>query len=73
MPGGEADRARTEQSFLVHVEEIREHEYDLAFNTYKETIREVVEYEAPEVIIGRAAILAAKITDGIADLKTLIK
>ena len=68
----EADRTRTDKSFLVPVDEIREHDYDLAFNTYKETIREVVEYEAPEVLIGRAASLAAKITDGINSLQTLI-
>lgn len=68
----EADRTRTDKSFLVPVEEIREHEYDLAFNTYKETIREVVEYEAPEVLISRAATLAAKITNGINSLQSLI-
>ena len=68
----EADRTRTDKSFLVPVDEIREHDYDLAFNTYKETIREVVEYEAPEVLIGRAAALAAKITDGINSLQSLI-
>lgn len=70
---GEADRTRTDKSFLVPVEEIREHEYDLAFNTYKETVREIVEYEAPEILIGRAASLAAKITDGINSLKNLIE
>ena len=68
----EADRTRTDKSFLVPVEEIREHDFDLAFNTYKETIREVVEYEAPEILIGRAATLAEKITDGINSLQTLI-
>lgn len=69
----EADRVRTDKSFLVPVEEIREHDYDLAFNTYKETIREVVEYEAPEVLINRTATLATKITDGINSLSRLIK
>ena len=68
----EAARTRTDKSFLVPVDEIREHDYDLAFNTYKETIREVVEYEAPEVLIARAAALAAKITDGINSLQSLI-
>lgn len=68
----EADRVRTDQSFLVPVAEIREHDYDLAFNTYKETVREVVEYEAPEVLIDRAAALAAKISTGIESLKKLI-
>lgn len=69
---GEADRTRTEQSFLVPVEEIREHDYDLAFNTYKETIREVVEYEAPEVILARVETLNSEIRDGIDNLKQLI-
>ncbi|MGM9799730.1 MAG: N-6 DNA methylase [Muribaculaceae bacterium] len=68
----EADRLRTDKSFLVPVDEIREHDFDLAFNTYKETIREVVEYEAPEVLISRAAALASKISDGINSLQTLI-
>lgn len=70
---GEAVRSRTDKSFLVPVEEIREHDYDLAFNTYKETIREAIEYEAPEVLIGRAAALAARISDSIASLSRLIK
>lgn len=68
----ETDRVRTDKSFFVPVEEIREHDFNLSFNTYKETIREVVEYEAPEVLIGRAAALAAKITDGINSLQSLI-
>lgn len=68
----EADRTRTDKSFLVPVDEIREHDYDLAFNTYKETVREAVEYESPEVLIDRAAALAAKITDGINSLQSLI-
>lgn len=71
--GVESGRARTDQSFLVPVDEIREHDYDLAFNTYKETVREVVEYEAPEVLIDRAADLAAKISRGIDDLRELIR
>lgn len=70
--GGENDRVRTDKSFLVPIEEIREHDYDLAFNTYKETIREIVEYESPEVLISRAVTLAAKITDGINSLQSLI-
>lgn len=69
----EAGRVRTDRSFLVPVDEIREHDYDLAFNTYKEIVREIVEYEAPEVIIGRASVLAARITDGINSLKKLIE
>lgn len=68
----ETERQRTDKSFLVPVNEIREHDYDLAFNTYKETVREVVEYEAPEVLIAQASELAAKISAGIDSLKSLI-
>lgn len=68
----ETERQRTDKSFLVPVNEIREHDYDLAFNTYKETVREVIEYEAPEVLIAQAAELAAKISAGIDSLKSLI-
>src|SRR5690606_7353768 len=50
---GEADRARTDQSFLVPVEEIRENKYDLSINRYKEVVYEAVEYEAPEAIIAQ--------------------
>ncbi|MGM9860078.1 MAG: N-6 DNA methylase [Muribaculaceae bacterium] len=68
----EADRSRTDKSFLVPVDEIRRHGYDLAFNSYKENVREVVEYEAPEVILDRVTTLAAEITDGINSLHSLI-
>lgn len=68
----ETERQRTDKSFLVPVNEICEHDYDLAFNTYKETVREAVEYEAPEVLIAQAAELAAKISAGIDSLKSLI-
>jgi len=51
--GGEAERTRKEQSFLVPVEEIREKDYDLSMNKYKEVEREVVVYDKPEVIFKR--------------------
>lgn len=69
---GETNRKRTDQSFFVPVEEIREHGYELAFNTYKETVRKIVEYEAPEVLISRAAALSARISSGIQSLHELI-
>lgn len=70
--GPEADRKRTDQSFLVPVEEIREHDYDLAFNTYKETVREVVHYDAPEIILGRINELENGIITGMSKLEQLI-
>ena len=68
----EAARTRTDQSFMVPVEEIRQHDYELAFNTYKETVRQQVEYEAPEVLLNRATALAADITAGLAELQSLL-
>lgn len=44
-----------EQSFLVPVEEIREKEYDLSLNKYKEVKVEQKVYDAPEVILERLA------------------
>lgn len=49
----EDKRTRRNQSFMVPVEEIRENDYDLTINKYKEVERVKVEYDAPEVIMGR--------------------
>lgn len=49
----EDGRLRTDQSFLVPVAEIRENDYDLSINRYKEIIYEKVEYDKPEVILER--------------------
>ena len=49
----EVDRTRRDQSFLVPVEEIRNNDYDLSINKYKEIERVKVEYEAPQVIMQR--------------------
>ncbi|WP_411953793.1 N-6 DNA methylase [Alkalibacillus sp. S2W] len=47
----EIERERTEQSFFVPINEIRENEYDLSINKYKEVKYEEIEYDDPEVII----------------------
>jgi len=65
----EATRTRKEQSFLVPVEEIRENDYDLSINKYKEVERVKVEYEAPEVIFGKIATLQQDINNAIAEFK----
>ena len=69
---GEAERTRKEQSFLVPVEEIREKGYDLSINKYKEVEREVVEYDAPEVIMERIANLESEIQRALVELKKMI-
>jgi len=49
----EESRSRKEQSFFVPVEEIRENNYDLSINKYKEIEREKVEYEPVADILAR--------------------
>lgn len=66
----EASRTRKDQSFLVPVSEIRENDYDLSINKYKEVEREVVEYEAPEVIFNRAMSLVDDIKRGMDEFRT---
>lgn len=40
----EESRLRTDQSFLVPVDEIRANDYDLSFNKYKQVVKEEIEY-----------------------------
>ena len=65
----EATRTRKEQSFLVPVEEIRNNDYDLSINKYKEVERVKVEYEAPEVIFGKIATLQQDINNAMAEFR----
>ncbi|MCR4827455.1 MAG: type I restriction-modification system subunit M, partial [Bacteroidales bacterium] len=65
----EADRTRKEQSFLVPVEEIRENDYDLSINKYKEVERVKVEYEKPEVVLGRIEVLQGEINEAIKEFR----
>ena len=47
----ETSRSRKDQSFLVPVEEIRQNDYDLSINKYKEIERIKVEHEPVEVLL----------------------
>ena len=40
----ESNRVRTDQSFLVPLEEIRDNDWDLSINRYKEIVYEEIEY-----------------------------
>ena len=44
-------RSRTDKSFLVPVQEIRDNKYDLSINRYKEVVYEEKTYAAPTTII----------------------
>jgi type I restriction enzyme M protein len=68
----ETERTRKDKSFLVPVEEIREKGYDLSINKYKEIEREVVVYDAPDVIMERIESLEIEIQQAIVELKKMI-
>lgn len=71
--GSERERARTEQSFTVPVEEIREQGYDLSINRYKEIVYEEVEHRDPLEIIAEIEVLNEQIAKGTAELKEMLK
>ena len=56
----ETDRTRKDQSFLVPVDEIRQNDYDLTFNKYKEVVREKVAYDDPKDVFARIEALEAQ-------------
>lgn len=68
----EVDRARTEKSFLVPFDEIKNNDWDLSINRYKEVIYEEVEYDAPEDIISQIQELDAERTTALNTLKELL-
>lgn len=69
----EENRQRTEQSFMVPVEEIRDNGYDLSINKYKEIVYEKVEYEPTSVILGKINALEAEIQEELAELQKMLK
>ena len=69
---GEADRKRTEQSFLVPVDEIRENRYDLSVNKYKETEYVPVEYPPTSEILAEIDELYKQLGSGLSELEALI-
>ncbi|MBE1303374.1 SAM-dependent DNA methyltransferase [Clostridium botulinum] len=69
----EENRKRTEQSFFVPAEEIRENNYDLSINKYKEIEYEEVVYDEPKVILERVKKLEKEIINGIDELEKMIE
>ena len=67
---GETERTRKDQSFFVPAQDIRDNDYSLALNKYKEVEREKVVYDAPEVILGRFEQLQNEITEAMNEFKT---
>ena len=68
----EKERKRTEQSFFVDVDEIRENDFDLSINKYKEIIYEPVQYDPPEVILDRIDEMEKEIQENMAELRKML-
>lgn len=68
----EAQRERTEQSFLVPVDEIQSNKYDLSINRYKEIVYEEVEYDPPKVILKELLALEDEIQAGLKELEGML-
>ena len=68
----EESRTRKEQSFLVSKDEIIANDYDLSISKYKEVEKVKVEYEKPEVVLGRIEVLQTEITQKLSELKKMI-
>ena len=66
----EAQRTRKDKSFLVPVDEIRQNDYVLSINKYKEVERDKVVYESTEVIQGRIEALESEIAAAINEFRT---
>ena len=68
----EAERARTDQSFLVPKDEIAGNDYDLSINRYKEIVYEAVEYDPPQEILQRLAKIEEEIAQGRKELEGML-
>lgn len=69
----ETTRSRTDQSFMVPVDEIRANKYDLSINRYKEVVYEQKIYAAPSTIISEIEALDAERADLLEQLKSLLQ
>lgn len=68
----EANRERTEQSFVVPKADIAEQDYDLSLNRYKEIVYEEVEYDPPLKIIAELSELENEIQMGLKELEGML-
>tara|TARA_R110001606_G_scaffold94275_1_gene209178 strand:+ start:1630 stop:3105 length:1476 start_codon:yes stop_codon:yes gene_type:complete len=69
----EKGRARTEKSFLVPFDDIKENDWDLSINRYKEIIYEELVYDAPADIIKEIETLDTERNQALAALKEMLK
>ena len=71
-PEQEAERKRTEKSFLVPKQEIADNDYDLSINKYKKVDYVPVAYPPTEEILKDLHALEAEITAGLKELEGML-
>lgn len=70
---GEANRARTEKSFLVDKAEIVANGYDLSINKYKQVEYAPVEYPSTQEIMAELHAMEMQISEGLAELEEMLR
>ena len=68
----ERERERTEQSFTVSIEDIRDTGYELSMNRYKEIVFEDEETRDPQEILDDIAALDGEIAEALAKVRDLL-
>lgn len=69
----ENNRTRKDKSFLVPVQEIREKDYDLTINKYKEIEKEVKVYRSTEEILKDIEATQEELNKSLAELKKMLE
>jgi type I restriction enzyme M protein len=69
----EQNRKRTDKSFLVPFDEIKDNDWDLSINRYKEIIYEEIEYAVPSEIIKDIETLDQERNDALTALKEMLR
>lgn len=69
----ETERARTDQSFLVPFKEVKDNDWDLSINRYKEIVYEDIEYDLPVKIIQDIEIIDAERIIALNNLKEILE
>ena len=69
----EDERARTEKSFMVPFQEIKDNDWDLSINRYKEIVYEEIEYDPPSKIIADIKAVDAERSKALAELEKLLR
>ena len=66
------DTDRKEKAFFVAVKHVREANYDLSVNRYRERVYEEEEFDPPKMILRRMKMINDEITDDLAELEEML-